>query len=141
MSQVNQVTFHLADKFICAGSNWSVPDETRPGRPNSSGQVKNFLLQTRPVVPVRQMNRDVPDYTHIWVHLGSPGTSGATTFSRCAEGVPTDLMVEYYSQRSRTPGTLVITESVVIHPRAHGIPFLPGIWNKEQIAGWKKVCT
>ena len=64
-----------------------------------------------------------------------------TRFRGDTNGVPTDLMVEYYSQRSSTPGTLIVTESSVIHPRADGIPLLPGIWNKEQIAGWKKVCV
>ena len=62
-------------------------------------------------------------------------------FRSDAKVVPTDLMVEYYAQRSSTPGTLIITEGGIVHPKADGMPFLPGIWNKEQIVGWKKVNT
>ena len=57
-----------------------------------------------------------------------------------ARHVPTDLMVEYYRQRSSTPGTLLITEATFIHPKTAGARNAPGIWNEEQIEGWKKVC-
>ncbi|KAL5483548.1 hypothetical protein ACEPAI_8780 [Sanghuangporus weigelae] len=53
--------------------------------------------------------------------------------------VPTDLMVEYYSQRASVPGTLLISEATVISPRAGGYNNLPGIWSEEQISGWRKV--
>ena len=49
-----------------------------------SGSVKNFLVQWSSVFPFRKMAQDVPDYAHIRTHLGSPGTSGATQFSRCS---------------------------------------------------------
>ena len=71
MNLVCQVEFHLARTNLI----WP--------RSIHLDKSKCILLQTRPVVPVCQMNWDVPDYTHIWVHLGSPGTSGATQFSRC----------------------------------------------------------
>ncbi|KAI8054170.1 uncharacterized protein B0P05DRAFT_581783 [Gilbertella persicaria] len=53
-------------------------------------------------------------------------------------GVPTDLQVEYYSQRSSTGG-LLLTECTAISPTARGYPYGPGIYSKEQIDGWKKV--
>ena len=53
--------------------------------------------------------------------------------------VPTDLMVEYYKQRSSVPGSLLITEGTFIAPQAGGMPRVPGIWSEEQIAAWKKV--
>ena len=56
-----------------------------------------------------------------------------------AAHVPTDLMVEYYKQRSSVPGTLLITEAAIIAPKAGGMPHAPGIWSDAQIAAWKKV--
>lgn len=53
--------------------------------------------------------------------------------------VHTGLAVEYYSQRASVPGTLLITEATFISPRAAGYANVPGIWNKDQIAAWKKV--
>jgi NADPH2 dehydrogenase len=53
--------------------------------------------------------------------------------------VPTDLMRDYYAQRASCPGTLLITEATVVSPRALGDENVPGIWNKKQIAAWRKV--
>ena len=49
-------------------------------------------------------------------------------------------MVEHYSLRASTPGTLLIAEGTLIAPKAGGYPDMPGIWNEEQIAAWIKVC-
>jgi 2,4-dienoyl-CoA reductase-like NADH-dependent reductase (Old Yellow Enzyme family) len=53
--------------------------------------------------------------------------------------LPTDLMIEHYAQRASTPGTLLISEATFIAPQAGGYPHIPGIWNEEQVAGWKRV--
>ncbi|KAA1472903.1 FMN-linked oxidoreductase [Dentipellis sp. KUC8613] len=53
--------------------------------------------------------------------------------------VPTNLNVTYYEQRAREPGTLLITEGTIPAGRAGGFPHMPGIWNDEQEAAWKKV--
>lgn len=53
--------------------------------------------------------------------------------------VPTDLMVDYYSQRATSPGGLLITEATFIAARAGGYEQVPGIWSDEQVEGWKKV--
>jgi NADPH2 dehydrogenase len=50
-----------------------------------------------------------------------------------------ELAVKYYEQRASTPGTLLITEATFIAPQAGGYDHVPGIWNDEQIAAWKKV--
>ncbi|CAE6493698.1 unnamed protein product [Rhizoctonia solani] len=50
-----------------------------------------------------------------------------------------DIAVEYYSQRAATPGTLLISEATLVSPEAGGYDNVPGIWNKEQITGWRKV--
>lgn len=49
-----------------------------------------------------------------------------------------DLAVEYYSQRASIPGTLLITEATFISPQAGGYDYVPGIWNDDQVAGWKR---
>ncbi|KZV64371.1 FMN-linked oxidoreductase [Peniophora sp. CONT] len=56
-----------------------------------------------------------------------------------ADHVPTDLGVEYYTQRASTPGTLLISEGVIIAEKATGQKFLPGIWSDEQVEHWKKI--
>lgn len=53
--------------------------------------------------------------------------------------VPTDLMVEYYAQRTCIPGTLAVTEATFIGPKAGGYDNVPGIWSDEQVIAWKKV--
>lgn len=55
------------------------------------------------------------------------------------DGVPTDSMTTYYAQRATAPGTLLVTEGTVITERAGGYATVPGIWSRDQIAGWKKV--
>ncbi|EPS98178.1 NADH flavin oxidoreductase/NADH oxidase, partial [Fomitopsis schrenkii] len=50
-----------------------------------------------------------------------------------------DLAAEYYSQRATLPGTLLITEATFISPQAGGYDYVPGIWNDDQVAGWKRV--
>lgn len=55
------------------------------------------------------------------------------------EHVQLKIAVEYYSQRASIPGTLLITEGVLISPRASGFKNIPGIWNAKHIAAWKEI--
>ncbi|KAF5320753.1 hypothetical protein D9619_000005 [Psilocybe cf. subviscida] len=56
------------------------------------------------------------------------------------EHVPVNpLMSEYYSQRGRRPGTLLISEGTIISLRAAGLNRTPGIWSEKQITEWKKI--
>ena len=60
--------------------------------------------------------------------------------TRCRAGVnrvPTQLMVEYYTQRASAG--LIISEATSISPMAVGYPDTPGIWSQEQIEGWQSV--
>ncbi|CAK4033534.1 NADPH2 dehydrogenase [Lecanosticta acicola] len=51
-----------------------------------------------------------------------------------------DMAQEYYEQRAKAyPGTLIVSEAVLVSPRASGYPNVPGIWNQEQIDGWRKI--
>lgn len=52
-----------------------------------------------------------------------------------SNGIPTDLMATYYAQRA-TAG-LIITEATMISPLSQGYLNCPGIYNDEQMEGWK----
>lgn len=62
-----------------------------------------------------------------------------TRFRGDDKHVQMDIAEEYYSQRACVPGTLLITEATFISAEAGGFPNVPGIYNHEQIAAWKKV--
>ncbi|MGA8138132.1 MULTISPECIES: alkene reductase [Pseudomonas] len=51
--------------------------------------------------------------------------------------VPTSLNAEYYRQRSSA--ALIITEATQISRQAQGYAWTPGIYNQEQIDGWRVV--
>jgi len=62
------------------------------------------------------------------------------TRSRATEDhVHTQLGVDYYAQRSSTPGSLLVTEGTVIHPAAGAFPHAPYIYTDRQVQAWKKV--
>ena len=60
------------------------------------------------------------------------------TRNRAAPGqVPSDLAVEYYRQRASAG--LIITEASQVSPEGQGYVDTPGIYNAEQVAGWRRV--
>lgn len=63
-----------------------------------------------------------------------------TRFRASSEAVPTELLVDYYSQRA-TPGGLLVTEATFISRMAGGYRQAPGIYTQEQIEEWKKVTS
>lgn len=52
--------------------------------------------------------------------------------------VPQQLNAEYYAQRAEDAG-LIISEATQISPTGKGYAWTPGIYSKDQIAGWKLV--
>ncbi|EAU30131.1 conserved hypothetical protein [Aspergillus terreus NIH2624] len=59
---------------------------------------------------------------------------------RAGDGhIPLDMAVQYYEQRASIRGTLLISEAIVISPRAGVYRNVPGLWSPEQIAQWRKV--
>lgn len=57
---------------------------------------------------------------------------------RASDGsVPTALNAEYYAQRASAG--LIITEATDVSAQATGYYRAPGIWNPEQVAGWRLV--
>ncbi|KAF7317503.1 Nadh:flavin oxidoreductase nadh oxidase [Mycena kentingensis (nom. inval.)] len=65
--------------------------------------------------------------------------TACTRFRVDDKHVPLPHVAEYYEQRASTPGTLLVTEAVLISPAAGGYPNVPGIWSDEQVAAWKTV--
>lgn len=61
------------------------------------------------------------------------------TRSRAIGNIPNDLMAEYYAQRA--DAGLIITEGTSPSSNGLGYARIPGIFNEEQIAGWKKVTS
>lgn len=51
--------------------------------------------------------------------------------------VPTQIMADYYAQRASAG--LIITEATGINRVGLGWPYAPGLWNDDQVAGWKPV--
>jgi N-ethylmaleimide reductase len=52
--------------------------------------------------------------------------------------IPSDLMVQYYTQRASTGG-LIISEATPVSIRGYGYAGAPGIYSDSQIAGWRRV--
>lgn len=60
------------------------------------------------------------------------------TRCRAREGrVPNALMAEYYRQRASAG--LILSEATSVNPMGVGYPDTPGIWNTQQVEGWRLV--
>ncbi|KAJ7140441.1 hypothetical protein C8R46DRAFT_1013582 [Mycena filopes] len=76
--------------------------------------------------------------------LGSTSISNrigmsALTRSRSSATVPNDVMLKYYVQRATGGAGLIVTEGVLISRQGSEWPNAPGLWEKSQIVGWKKI--
>ncbi|CAL9737390.1 NADPH dehydrogenase 1 [Monosporozyma servazzii] len=61
------------------------------------------------------------------------------TRMRDANHIPNDWSVEYYDQRSKYPGSLILTQGCFVSKQASGYDVAPGIWNQDQITEWTKI--
>lgn len=61
------------------------------------------------------------------------------TRNRSPNAVPTDLVVEYYSQRASAG--LLITEATAISHQGQGYADVPGLYGADQLAAWKRVTS
>jgi len=59
------------------------------------------------------------------------------TRSRAAGNVPNALMAQYYRQRANAG--LIITEGTSPSPNGLGYARIPGLFNEEQVQGWRQV--
>ncbi|CAH2355945.1 NADPH dehydrogenase 2 [[Candida] railenensis] len=53
--------------------------------------------------------------------------------------LPSQLNLEYYDERSKIPGSFLVTESTAITDKFGAISHMPGIWNAQQTQGWSKI--
>ena len=51
--------------------------------------------------------------------------------------IPNELMATYYAQRASAG--LILSEATSVDPMGVGYPNTPGIWSKEQVAGWRLI--
>ncbi|KAJ7804972.1 hypothetical protein B0H14DRAFT_3773239 [Mycena olivaceomarginata] len=63
----------------------------------------------------------------------------ALTRSRSTATVPNEIMLEYYVQRAKGGAGLIASEGVLITRQGSEWPQAPGLWDKAQIEGWKKI--
>ncbi|KAF8069030.1 hypothetical protein FPV67DRAFT_1448858 [Lyophyllum atratum] len=62
----------------------------------------------------------------------------ALTRNRALDTIPNDIMAEYYGQRAAGGAGLIVSEGVLVARQGTEWPYAPGLWNKEQVAGWQK---
>jgi N-ethylmaleimide reductase len=71
-------------------------------------------------------------------HLTNRLVMAPLTRNRAGPGnVPQDLNVEYYAQRAGAG--LIISEGSQVSPQGVGYPATPGIHNRAQILGWRRI--
>nr|HAQ95346.1 alkene reductase [Afipia sp.] len=72
------------------------------------------------------------------VTLSNRAVMAPLTRNRAVAGfVPNPLAIEYYGQRASAG--LLITEASQVSQQGQGYQDTPGIYTKEQVAGWRKV--
>lgn len=77
-------------------------------------------------------------YTLGAVTLSNRAVMAPLTRNRAVAGfVPNPLAIEYYGQRASAG--LLITEASQVSQQGQGYQDTPGIYSKEQVAGWRKV--
>lgn len=54
-------------------------------------------------------------------------------------GIPNDLHIKYYTERAKDAG-FIISECSSVSLRGNAFPRSCGIFSKDQVEGWKKVC-
>lgn len=61
------------------------------------------------------------------------------SFADDQTGVVGQDVVEYYRKRAADGVGLILTEGIIISPRAKGTRGVPGLFTREQVEGWRKV--
>lgn len=79
------------------------------------------------------------DYDLKGIDLRNRTVMAPLTRSRAIDNIPNQIMATYYSQRAGAG--LIISEGTAPSPNGLGYPRIPGIYNQEQIDGWKQVTS
>ena len=63
------------------------------------------------------------------------------TRNRAPHAIPTPLMAQYYAQRADpvTGAGLIVSEATAISPQGQGYADVPGLYDTEQLDGWRRV--
>ncbi|KAJ7151605.1 hypothetical protein C8R46DRAFT_1197937 [Mycena filopes] len=67
------------------------------------------------------------------------GMSALTRNRADVSTTPNEIMKEYYLQRAVGGCGLIVSEGTLVTRQGTEWPQAPGIWNKDQIAGWKAI--
>ena len=97
---------------------------------NKTGIINETTSQSKLFTPVK-----IGPYEFTHRVVMAPLTRMRTIGSA---GVPNELMAEYYGQRA-TQGGLIIAEATLVSANGQGYYGAPGIFNNDQVEGWKKV--
>lgn len=62
-----------------------------------------------------------------------------TRYRALADNVPSNLELQYYDDRSKFPGSLLITEGNLVSPKTGLYANVPGIFNDLQVKSWKAI--
>ncbi len=73
------------------------------------------------------------------IQLANRVVMAPMTRCRAIGNLPNELMAKYYGQRSCAG--LIVTEGTSPSPNGLGYARIPGIYSKEQVAGWKKITS
>ncbi|WP_442497933.1 alkene reductase [Methylobacter sp. sgz302048] len=71
-----------------------------------------------------------------------PNRLAMAPLTRCrasTDGIPNELMAEYYRQRASAG--LIISEATPVSHQGKGYPFTPSIYNDAQIQGWQAITS
>ena len=71
------------------------------------------------------------------LHLHNRVAMAPLTRNRSPQAIPKDITATYYEQRASAG--LLITEATAIDPQGQGYADVPGLYDTEQLDGWKKV--
>ena len=75
------------------------------------------------------------------MHLANRVVMAPLTRNRAPGAVPNALMATYYAQRAdpKNGAGLIVSEATAISHQGQGYADVPGIWNAEQVMGWRRV--
>lgn len=67
-----------------------------------------------------------------------------TRYRANKDHTPSDLQYQYYDERSKFAGSLIITEATYVSEQAGFeqsglVPTVPGIWTEKHVDAWKRI--
>lgn len=85
------------------------------------------------------MNKLFTPHNLVDIQLKNRVVMAPMTRTRTLNGVADELTALYYSQRASAG--LIITEGLPVSEEGRGYLYTPGLYNDEQMQGWKSYCS